>query len=149
MNTFADILFAKRADGARVFDDDVVDHALPYVLIMVSYPLDQMPERARQAFVSALAAAQVAAADDVPAMYDKLAAYYLAHPIDQDLFKALMSWMREELRVNRAANEPSPSVVAKLGLGTLQKIPGGDVPADAVPASPLLRLALHKSLPPK
>ncbi len=149
MKTFADILFATRPDGQRVFDDAIVDHALPYVLIMVSFPLDQMPERARQAFVKALAAAEVAAADDAAAMYEKLALYYISHPIEPALFTALMSWMREEIREHRSDSGPQPGIVAKLGLPTERKIPGGKAPDDAVPVSPLLSFALDKALPKK
>ena len=72
MTSLGDIVFAATPDGERVFDDELVDHALPFVLLMVAFPLSEMPERAKSALDALRSEGIAIALDDFGTGYSSI-----------------------------------------------------------------------------
>jgi hypothetical protein len=150
VSAFVDVLLATRPDGERIFSDAAVDHALPLVLLMVAFPMDQLPPRAQAAFTRTLAEAGVAAADDTAVMGTKIGAYYQKVPVEPALMDAMMSWLRQELRDNAGGGGVNKAAIAaKLGLDSPKFVPPSPKPAGAVSANPMARFSLGADLPKK
>jgi len=145
MTALADIIFATTPDGERVFDDNVVDHALPFVLLMTAFPLDKLPPRASEAFITALHGAGVVEGDVGSTMMSKMGAYYEARPIEPKLYDAVMAWMRQELRDHAPDRGVNKLTAEMLGLDRPRALPTGERPAGTTAASPLARFSLGQS----
>ena len=149
MTSLGDILFAATPDGERVFDDELVDHALPFVLLMVAFPLSEMPERAKSAFVAVLQQCGVSSADAGPVLMAKVGAFYEKSPIDPRLYEAVMAWIRQQLRDHAPQRGENKLTAEKLGLDRPRSLPTAERPAGTTAASPLARFSLGQHLPKK
>lgn len=141
LKTLMAIFEKQKPDGTYLYTDAEVRHYLPYLVLAAKVPLDQLHESVQLLVGQLVVDAKLDLKAGAEKVQQQIEAYYNSKPVNAELHKAVMGFVRETLS---SGGDEQRAALASALLGKEQAtgvLGGGVRPAGTSPGGMAARLA--------